>query len=153
MEQHEVNPFRVVSCCAGCGAPLGSLHKEDCSIRAQNIREQATWHAEDHSQTTTYPPDSWQAADARYATRPKSVTQTLIEAALAKQEGGDHYKRMALQPWEIIDALHLNFYEGNALKYLLRYRDKGGVESLKKAIHYIEKMIADYQLEQLNGDR
>lgn len=61
-----------------------------------------------------------------------------------KQVGGNHYKDKKLQPWDIIDALKLNFYEGNALKYLIRYRDKNGVEDLKKSIHYIEKMIEDY---------
>ena len=64
--------------------------------------------------------------------------------ATDKQVGGNHYKDKKLQPWDIIDALDLNFYEGNALKYLIRYREKNGVEDLKKSIHYIEKMIEDY---------
>ena len=65
---------------------------------------------------------------------------------LDKQVGGNHYKDKKLQPWDIIDALDLNFYEGNALKYLIRYKDKNGVEDLKKAIHYIEKIIEDESL-------
>lgn len=63
--------------------------------------------------------------------------------ATDKQVGGNHYKDKKLQPWDIIDALDLNFYEGNALKYLIRYKDKNGVEDLKKSIHYIEKIIED----------
>ena len=44
--------------------------------------------------------------------------------ATDKQVGGSHYKDKKLQPWDIIDALELNFYEGNALKYLIRYKEK-----------------------------
>ena len=61
--------------------------------------------------------------------------------AAAKQVGGDHYKGMAIEPWKIIQANKLNYWEGNALKYLLRYKDKNGIEDLKKAIHYIEYLI------------
>lgn len=80
------------------------------------------------------------AADAiRHAEKQQEVEQAF--SSLDKQVGGDHYKRLALQPWEIIDALDLDFYDGNALKYLLRWRTKGGVEDLKKAVHYIEHQI------------
>jgi hypothetical protein len=58
-----------------------------------------------------------------------------------KQVGGDHYLSQAIQPWDIIVANRLNFFEGNALKYLLRWKHKGGVEDLMKAKHYIEKLI------------
>ncbi len=47
-----------------------------------------------------------------------------------------------MQPFDIIDAFDLDFYEGNALKYLLRWRHKNGVDDLRKAIHYIEESIA-----------
>lgn len=60
---------------------------------------------------------------------------------LKKQIGGSHYKTMKLQPWEIIDACGLNFYEGNAIKYILRYKNKNGVQDLEKAIHYLEHII------------
>jgi hypothetical protein len=63
------------------------------------------------------------------------------QSAFDKQVGGEHYKDKALQPWEIIEKLDLDFWEGNALKYLLRYKDKNGVEDLKKAVHYIEYLI------------
>lgn len=59
-----------------------------------------------------------------------------------RQVGGDHYlKHGDMQPFDIIDAYGLNFYEGTALKYLLRWRDKDGVLDLEKAKHYIEILI------------
>jgi hypothetical protein len=54
-----------------------------------------------------------------------------------RQVGGTHYQK-AIQPWDIIDAYDLDFYEGNALKYLLR-RKNNRAEDLEKAIHYLEK--------------
>lgn len=75
-------------------------------------------------------------------TRPDSLW-IVKEAAPVdrKQVGGDHYTMHKIQPWDIIDAYGLDFYEGNALKYLLRYKDKNGAEDLEKAIHYIERII------------
>jgi hypothetical protein len=58
-----------------------------------------------------------------------------------KQVGGDHYKAKSIQPWEVIERNNMGFFDGNALKYIMRYKEKGGVEDLKKAIHYIEKLI------------
>lgn len=58
-----------------------------------------------------------------------------------KQVGGNHYKSKAIQPWEVIERNGMGFFDGNALKYLMRHKDKGGVEDLKKCIHYIEKLI------------
>lgn len=58
-----------------------------------------------------------------------------------RQIGGDHYKKMPIQPLEFIAANNLDFFQGNVLKYILRYRDKNGIEDLRKAIHFIEMMI------------
>ena len=58
-----------------------------------------------------------------------------------KQVGGDHYKAKSIQPWEVIERNNMGFFDGNALKYIMRYKEKGGVEDLKKAIHYLEKLI------------
>ncbi|MCP4973672.1 MAG: DUF3310 domain-containing protein, partial [Prochlorococcus sp.] len=48
------------------------------------------------------------------------------------QVGGNHYSKYKIQVVDIIDDHNLNFYEGNALKYLLRYKDKNGVQDLRK---------------------
>jgi hypothetical protein len=55
-----------------------------------------------------------------------------------KQIDGDHYIQMGLQPWEIIEKNDLDYWEGAALKYLLRWRKKDGLIDLKKIVHYIE---------------
>lgn len=58
------------------------------------------------------------------------------------QVGGNHYLKMKIQPWDIIDAIGLDFYEGTAVTYILRWKLKGGIEDLRKAIHTIERRIA-----------
>jgi len=60
---------------------------------------------------------------------------------LERQVGGNHYRGLAIQPIEYILANSLDFCQGNVIKLVTRYRDKGGIEDLNKAIHYIEFMI------------
>lgn len=57
------------------------------------------------------------------------------------QVGGDHYRVHELQPWDAIAAWNLGFFEGNIVKYVVRWRIKNGVEDLKKARHYLDKLI------------
>ncbi len=58
------------------------------------------------------------------------------------QIAGDHYKKYgALQPWDVVIAWNMGYLDGTALKYLARWKDKGGIDDLKKAIHFIEKLI------------
>ena len=64
-------------------------------------------------------------------------------SAFDTQVGGSHYKDRgaSMQPWAIIDAWGLDFYAGNVLKYILRHQYKDGVEDLKKARHYLDRLI------------
>ncbi len=57
------------------------------------------------------------------------------------QEGGSHYKDMAIQPLDYIVANNMTFVEGNVVKYVTRWKQKGGVEDLKKARHYLDLLI------------
>lgn len=59
-------------------------------------------------------------------------------SALDKQEGGDHYKKLAIQPIEFTIKNGLDFIQGNIIKYATRHKDKNGPEDLKKVIHYAE---------------
>lgn len=61
--------------------------------------------------------------------------------ALNTQEGGRHYKDLAIQPVEYIHANGIGYFEGNVIKYVSRWRSKGGIEDLRKARHYIELLI------------
>ena len=60
------------------------------------------------------------------------------------QVGGNHYSKKAIQPWDIVDEWELDFYAGNVVKYIRRYRYKDGVQDLKKARHYLDYMIEQY---------
>ena len=58
-----------------------------------------------------------------------------------KQYGGDHYKKLDPEPWNVILAWKLGYLDGTALKYIARWKDKNGLEDLRKAIHFLEKLI------------
>lgn len=58
-----------------------------------------------------------------------------------QQVGGAHYAIKAIQPWDFILANNIGYMEGNIIKYLSRWKDKGGVQDLKKAQHYLQKLI------------
>ena len=62
-------------------------------------------------------------------------------SALQQQVGGDHYRAKGIQPIEYIHANNLGFCEGNVVKYVTRWKDKGGEADLRKAIHYLELLI------------
>ena len=57
------------------------------------------------------------------------------------QVGGDHYKQQDIQPWDAIHAWGLGYFSGNVVKYVARHQIKGGVQDLKKAQHYLTKLI------------
>lgn len=57
------------------------------------------------------------------------------------QVGGSHYRDMAIQPAEYCEKNKLSFCEGNVVKYVTRWRSKGGVQDLEKARHYIDMLI------------
>jgi hypothetical protein len=57
------------------------------------------------------------------------------------QVGGDHYKSKAIQPWDYIASNNLGYLEGCIIKYISRHREKGGLEDLKKAQHFLAKLL------------
>ena len=65
-----------------------------------------------------------------------------------KQEGGSHYKEMAIQPIDFIVENDIPFREGNVIKYVARHASKNGAEDLKKVIHYISMILeTDYGID------
>lgn len=69
-------------------------------------------------------------------------------SSFSTQVGGNHYKDMKIQPTEFIMANGLGFAEGNVIKYVSRYKNKNGVQDLKKARHYLDMLI---EQEEKNG--
>lgn len=73
-------------------------------------------------------------------------TNKTNQTANSHQVGGDHYKNLAIEPWDVVATWNyeqqVGFYRGNVLKYLLRAFSKGKpVEDLRKAAHYLQKLI------------
>jgi len=64
-----------------------------------------------------------------------------MSPADSKQIAGDHYKKLDPEPWNVIIKWNLGYLEGTALKYIARWRDKGGIDDIKKAIHFLEKLV------------
>ena len=72
-------------------------------------------------------------------------------SASDKQIGGNHYSKLKIQPMQYSLANNLNYAQANAIKYITRYKDKNGIEDLKKAIHCIELLI-EFELEGLDNE-
>jgi hypothetical protein len=55
--------------------------------------------------------------------------------------GGDHYQGLAIQPWDYATANRMEYNEGVVVAYVTRWRSKGGLQDLQKAIDHINKII------------
>jgi hypothetical protein len=64
-----------------------------------------------------------------------------VSKAIKKQVGGSHYKDMPIQPIEYNHANKIPFIQGNVIKYVTRWKNKGGIADLEKAKHFIELLI------------
>lgn len=62
-------------------------------------------------------------------------------SALDTQVGGGHYKDMKIQPMEYSMANGLDPCQHTAIKYISRFRQKGGIQDLEKAKHVIDMLI------------
>ena len=56
----------------------------------------------------------------------------------------DHYNK-PIQPWEYMESLmdeqaFIGYLQGNVIKYVSRFQDKGGIQDINKAIHYLQKL-------------
>lgn len=63
-----------------------------------------------------------------------------------RQVGGDHYKVMGIEPWDVVDTWpveqRIGYYRGGALKYIMRMgsKDQSPVE-IAKGKHYMQKLL------------
>lgn len=62
----------------------------------------------------------------------------ILKTDVAQQK---HYTRWPIQPVTFIAGNDLDFLQGNVIKYVMRYKDKNGLEDLEKAKVYIDFMI------------
>jgi hypothetical protein len=68
-------------------------------------------------------------------------------AANDHQVGGTHYKELnsqGLQHWDLVQMFEWDYFQGQIIKYVMRWQKKGGVQDLRKAAHYLEKYIEVY---------
>lgn len=72
-------------------------------------------------------------------------------SAWEKQEGGNHYTELAIQPMEYSLRNKLDAAQHTAIKYITRFRSKGGIADLRKAIHTIEMLIEYEQSKTQSG--
>lgn len=96
-----------------------------------------------HCKCETFP-QAWDCALSEYVTDMPN-TGTSIPAS-SVQVGGDHYLDKKIQPWDAMQAWMTEeafegFLAGNAIKYLARYKDKGGKADVEKAAHYLQKLL------------
>ena len=63
-----------------------------------------------------------------------------------RQVGGDHYKKLVIQTWDYIIANNIGYMEGNIIKYVSRWKEKGGEKDLLKAKHYLDKLIENIEI-------
>ena len=75
-----------------------------------------------------------------------SVVTNKSSSALDNQVGGAHYKDMAVQPWQALEAWltpeeYRGYHKGVAISYLARERSKGGMQDIQKAIHHLQRLV------------
>lgn len=98
-------------------------------------------------------PDKQEETDITFPGLEETVSK-IVEGIKAQKEAIDspaHYggKGNVYEAINVIEAYNMDFVEGNVLKYLLRYKKKNGLECLKKAQWYLNRLIE--QQENLNG--
>jgi len=58
-----------------------------------------------------------------------------------RQVGGEHYKKGGEEHWDRAWRLKYDPFQYIITKWVERWRDKGGLEDLRKALHALEKYI------------
>lgn len=100
--------------------------------------------------TGATPPEGYTTGNTKLVPRSKDTCPVIVDheehikanlKASERQTGGDHYKKLKIQPMQYSLANNLNYAQANTIKYVTRYKDKNGIEDLKKAIHCIELLI------------
>jgi hypothetical protein len=136
--------------------PVGKIAKrfKVAPSYVYNIRKKLRGEYVNELVDEPFTPEEEEALDRLFATRTDEgwqVASSLVAGAevltaplnaLNTQIGGDHYKKLKIQPIEFIHANNIPFIEGNIIKYIVRWRDKNGVKDLEKVKHYVDLLIS-----------
>lgn len=74
------------------------------------------------------------------------------------QVGGTHYSGMKITPWQFLESCLTpeemrGYLKGEAIVYLARELQKGGVQDVQKAAHVLQKLIEVYPAGALPTER
>ena len=86
----------------------------------------------------TFDPEFWKGD---FTIEGSGISINFENNPLSQQEGGDHYKSLAIQPVEFIQANKLSFLEGCVVKRVCRHRAKNKAEDIHKAIHELRLIL------------
>ena len=83
---------------------------------------------------------------AQETAEPVREPATVVDIARERQVGGDHYKAMGVEPWDVVDTWpreqRIGYYRGGALKYIMRMGSKDvSAQEIAKGEHYIQKLL------------
>lgn len=155
----QVNEVECTLKCAQCGEKVVYLHRNCCGIRCYSLYHNIPYGTLAYEEARITFVNKLESAlmsvkeEAGPINHKKLVGLINESGAIPEtmkdpkqpannyQHGGNHYKKMKIEVWDFIAANDIGFLAGNAIKYVARYKDKNGVEDLKKAIHFIEKLI------------
>ena len=56
-----------------------------------------------------------------------------------------HYTKGGIEPIDFITANNMDFCSGNIIKYVTRHKYKNGLEDLKKAQFYLNRLIEEFE--------
>lgn len=124
-----------------CGAGLGEL----CDKKGLNFQECiAPWHPAYGRRKPEEAEPLVGVSKAEAEALSVAVANMLTEAAEAPKDNvvlPGHYARFEIEPIRFICENNLNFFQGNIVKYILRWDAKNGLEDLRKARRYLDMFI------------
>lgn len=131
--------------CSHCGSGLHDT--EDCTARVPATANSVVFTRGGGGAPPEELPDGpWKDAQEQQLTienlERKVKELQALHAPGAIDAPPSHYAGDGLDVFDIVDAFHLDFFEGNAVKYILRWRKKHGMDDLLKARHYLDEVIA-----------
>ena len=111
------------------------------------LRKQAMKEYQERNAALIAQPVEKSESSATYIPQPVAES-AFTESVRAKdrQVGGDHYKAMGVEPWDVVDTWpreqRIGYYRGGALKYVMRMgsKDESPIE-IAKGQHYIQKLL------------